>query len=430
MDTYHIEPEEPWQEHDTAPNDYETLYQTKPQRKKWPWVLLALGCVLLVAGLVVQLLHFPQVHLTRTPGGFTLRIGREAEPELPGAAPAKTPDEETSERSPAPAPFSPGGQTLRIAPSQKSAEYFISDEPGALSLQEIYLRVLPSVVTVTASGSTGTGIIMSQDGYIITNQHVVDGAREYSVQLTDDSVLPATLVGSDSISDLAVLKIAADNLSAAEFGDSDLLRVGDLAVAIGSPLGTVLRDTMTSGIISGISRDLNVSGRKMTLIQTTAALNNGNSGGPLINCYGQVVGINTMKLSSVYSSATVEALGFAIPVATAKPIVDELIEKGYVSGRPALGVTTETLPLRTRFYYNLPEGAYVVSVFSNSDAHAKGLRTGDIITAVGDVSVSDSDALAAAIADYSAGDTVLLTVFRGGRNYLAEVVLMDQNDFT
>ena len=428
MDTYHIEPEEPQQESGTAPNDYETLCRTKPQRKKWPWVLLILGCVLLVAGLVVQLLHFPQVHLTRTPSGFTLRIGTDAEPELPGTVP-KAPTEEAAELSPAPAPFSPGVQQLLIAPSQKSAEYYISDAPGALSLQEIYIRVLPSVVTVTASGSTGTGIIMSQDGYIITNQHVVDGAREFSVQLTDDSVLPAALVGSDSISDLAVLKIAADGLSAAEFGDSDQLRVGDLAVAIGSPLGTGLRGTMTNGIISGISRDLNVSGRKMTLIQTTAALNNGNSGGPLINCYGQVVGINTMKMSSVYSSASVEALGFAIPVATAKPIVDELIEKGYISGRPALGITTETLPLRTRFYYGLPEGAYVVGVSANSDARAKGLHTGDIITAVGDVTVTDTDSLAAAIADYSVGDTVLLTVFRGGRSYLAEIVLMDQNDF-
>ena len=125
-----------------------------------------------------------------------------------------------------------------------------------------------------------------------------------------------------------------------------------------------------------------------------------------------------------------EALGFAIPVATAKPIVDELIEKGYISGRPALGITTETLPLRTRFYYGLPEGAYVVNVSPNSDARAKGLHTGDIITAVGEETVTDTETLAAAIADYSVGDTVLLTVFRGGRNYLAEVVLMDQNDFT
>ena len=208
------------------------------------------------------------------------------------------------------------------------------EEKDALSLQEIYQKMNPSVVSIVStlrSGTaTGTGIIMSENGYIITTHHVIEGAYQLAVLTYDDTQYTAELIGSDAISDLAVLKIEAEGLTAAEFGDSDALRVGDSVVAIGDPLGIQLRGTMTNGIISAINRDLTVEDRKMTLIQTNAALNNGNSGGPLINCYGQVIGINTMKMSSYYSSASVEGLGFAIPVSVAKPIIDELIENGYV----------------------------------------------------------------------------------------------------
>ena len=203
--------------------------------------------------------------------------------------------------------------------------------------------------------------------------------------------------------------------------------MGDTVVAIGDPLGVTLRGTMTDGIISAINRDLTVNDRTMTLIQTNAALNNGNSGGPLINCYGQVIGINTMKMSNYYSSAaSVEGIGFAIPIDTAKPIIDELIEKGYVSGRPAIGIDGETLPATYRIYYRLPEGIYVTRVYASSDAAAKGISEGDIITAINDTQVSSMDQLNVVKNQFSAGDTVTLTVYRSGNYYTVEVILMDR----
>lgn len=320
--------------------------------------------------------------------------------------------------------------SLEVQPSPTGADTIISAAPEALSLQEIYEKLIPSVVSIVStlqSGSaTGTGIIMSSSGYIITNHHVIEDAVQLTVLTWDDAQYPATLVGSDAISDLAVLKIEAETLTAAEFGDSDALRVGDSVVAIGDPLGTQLRGTMTNGIVSAINRDLTVEDRKMTLIQTNAALNSGNSGGPLINCYGQVIGINTMKMSSYYSSASVEGLGFAIPIAVAKPIVDELIENGYVSGRPAIGINGEAMPEYARLYYRLPKGVYLTYVSESSDAWQKGLREGDILTAVNGTEVSSIDDVNTIKNQFSAGDTITLTVYRSGKYYEVPVVLMDQ----
>ena len=184
---------------------------------------------------------------------------------------------------------------------------------------------------------------------------------------------------------------------------------------------------MTNGIISAINRDLTVGDRTMTLIQTNAALNNGNSGGPLINCYGQVIGINTVKMSSYYSaSATVEGLGFAIPISVAKPIIDELIENGYVAGRPAIGISGDSLPSYYRTYYRLPEGVYVTSVNEGSDAKAKGIREGDIVTAINGERISSIDELNTVKNQYAAGDEVTLTVYRSGTYYEVTVTLIDQ----
>ena len=257
---------------------------------------------------------------------------------------------------------------------------------------------------MTSSGtSSGTGIIMSPDGYVITNHHVISGALVISVLTNDNREFEAALVGSDEMSDLAVLKIDARGLQAAEFGDSSKLRVGDSVVAIGDPLGVQLRGTMTNGIISAINRDLTVGDRTMTLIQTNAALNNGNSGGPLINCYGQVIGINTVKMSSYYTaSATVEGLGFAIPI----------------SG--------DSLPTYYRAYYRLPDGVYVTSVNDGSDAKAKGIREGDIVTAINGEVISSIDDLNTIKNQYAAGDEVTLTIYRSGAYYEVTVTLVDQ----
>ena len=302
---------------------------------------------------------------------------------------------------------------------------------GALSLQEIYSRNIDSVVSITSAGqsatSTGTGVILTEDGYIVTNCHVVENGISVSAQLTDGRTLPAMLVGADSVSDLAVLHVDATGLTPAQFGDSGSLRVGDTVVAIGDPLGVQLRGTMTNGIISAINRDLTVGDRTMTLIQTNAALNNGNSGGPLINCYGQVIGINTVKMSSYYTaSATVEGLGFAIPISVAKPIIDELIENGYVAGRPAIGISGDSLPTYYRAYYRLPDGVYVTSVNDGSDAKAKGIREGDIVTAINGEVISSIDDLNTIKNQYAAGDEVTLTIYRSGAYYEVTVTLVDQ----
>jgi serine protease Do len=302
-----------------------------------------------------------------------------------------------------------------------------------LSFQEIYQKVIPSVVSITSTLSggtaTGTGIVMSEDGYIITNYHVIDGAEHLTVLLHDDTEYVAALVGGDETSDLAVLKIDAKGLDAAEFGSSASLQVGDEVVAIGDPLGTELRGTMTNGIISAINRDLQVDERTMTLIQTNAALNSGNSGGPLINCYGQVIGINTMKMSSYYSS--IEGLGFAIPISNAKPIIDELIEKGYVSGRPAIGIRiAQDVNNAARAYYNIPEGIIVQSVTSGSDAAAKGLQAGDVIIAFEGTTVTTTDELRNLLSAYTAGETVRMTIWRNGETFDISIVLMDAHDNT
>ena len=322
-------------------------------------------------------------------------------------------------------------QKLDVQQSPQSVENRPVETEQALSLQEIYEKVFPSVASISCvldnGTSSGTGIVMSADGYVITNYHVVDGARQIYVLLGENDRYAATLVGSDETTDLAVLNVEAADLTPAEFGDSSALRVGDMVVAIGDPLGTELQGTMTDGIVSAINRDLNLSGRQMTLIQTNAALNSGNSGGPLINCYGQVIGINTMKMSSYSStSATVEGLGFAIPIAAAKPVIDELIAQGYVSGRPAIGIRGQNLDLRAQFFYHMPSGVVVTEILEDSDAAQKGLETDDIIVGLNDVNISSLDDLVSAKNSLTAGDTVTLVIYRGGQYYKVEVVLMDQ----
>ena len=395
--------------------EYEN-YPKPKKKRRWSWILLA---VALAVGLSAALhwSNFPAIHIEKTENGLSLYMGETA----------REREVFSDVQEPAPA-----AQDSSISLQMEASAPGAPQKPQAdgLSLQEIYDAALPSVVTVTTrtygGAGLGTGVIMSRDGYIITNRHVIEDAEAISVQLYDGAEFPAAIVGSDAVSDLAVLKVEAQDLQPARFGDSDSLRVGDLAVAIGNPLGVGLRGTMTDGIISGISRDLTVSGRKMTLLQTNAALNSGNSGGPLLNCYGQVVGLCAAKLQGDYFTGNVEGLGFAIPMSTVKPIVDDLIHTGYVTGRGAIGIMAESLPMRARIYFGLPEGAYVTEVDPVSDAYLKGLREGDIITAFNGQPVSDPAALNAMKDLFSAGDTVTLSVFRDGNFLQLEVVLMEQ----
>ena len=323
-----------------------------------------------------------------------------------------------------PLPDAPEGATLDLQeiPGREAEE--------GLSLQQIYEQNIPSVVSITAEGTrttaTGTGVVLSEKGYLVTNYHVIEGAQSLRVKLTDERELTAKVVGSDPVSDLAVLYVAAENLVPAQFGDSDNLRVGDMVVAIGDPLGVELRGTMTDGIISAISRDVQVDGRSMNLIQTNAALNSGNSGGPLINSFGQVIGINTMKIGTFTDSTGVEGLGFAIPSATVQEVVNQLITQGYVSGRPWLGIQGESFSSYYRRFYQLPQGVYITEVEAGSPAQTAGLMRGDIITRADDSPVSDMETLNSLLYTHSAGDTMLLTVYRGGHQGNMEITLTEK----
>ena len=308
------------------------------------------------------------------------------------------------------------GEDFRMELETAPDSYENFPQSDGKSLQQIYEENIPSVVSITCTAqsgnSSGTGVVVSRDGYLVTNCHVVEGAASISVLLSDGRTFPAALVGTDVISDLAVLYIDAHDLTAATFGDCTTLRVGDAVAAIGDPLGLELRGTMTDGIISAINRNITVDGRTMTLIQTNAALNSGNSGGPLINCYGQVIGINTMKISAFVDDAGVEGLGFAIPSTTVKEVVDQLIRQGYVSGRPSLGVSVEDISDAARRYWRLPAGVLVSDVQSGSCAEKAGLREGDIIMSINDVRISSVDAFSTALYRLHAGEEITLQCYR------------------
>lgn len=304
-------------------------------------------------------------------------------------------------------------------------------QEGGLSLQAIYEKAIPSVVSISCAyssgSSSGTGVVLSADGYIVTNCHVVEGAAKLSVLFTDGRTLQAKLVGTDEVSDLAVLWVDAQDLIPAELGDSSSLRVGDSVVAIGDPLGISLRGTMTDGIISAINRDIYVKGRTMSLIQTNAALNSGNSGGPLLNCYGQVIGINTMKIGDYVSASGVEGLGFAIPTTTVSDVVNQLIFQGYVSGRPSLGLEGEAVTSIYQMYYRLPAGLYITEVAAGSAAEKAGIRPGDILISMDAQRITDSDSYKSTLYAYSVGDTVEIIIYRAGVQYAVTLPVEEAN---
>lgn len=316
---------------------------------------------------------------------------------------------------------------LTINESPKSEGAKTTD--GALTVKQVSEKVRASVVGVTcqssanfSSSSVGSGIIMSEDGYIITNNHVIEGMTTIQVVLDNGETYDARLIGSDSRSDLAVIKVNATGLKAAEFGDSDKLEQGDPAIAIGNPAGLQLQNTVTYGIISAINRDIIVEDRTMTLIQTDASINPGNSGGPLVNEFGQVIGINTVKVGISYY----EGLGFAIPMNTAKPIIDELISRGYVKGRPSIGISGTTLSNRDSMFYGLPAGLLIDYVHPYSDAFKKGIRRGDIITKMNGTALSSTAEIKKIRDNFTAGDKVTLTIYRNSQEVDIEVILMDE----
>lgn len=268
----------------------------------------------------------------------------------------------------------------------------------------------PSASEMVEQGS-GSGIIISEDGYIVTNQHVIADATEIVVVLNTGDEEVATVVGADTKTDLAVLKINRTGLSAATLGDSTTAEVGDLAVAIGNPLGQEFAGTVTAGVISAVNRKMTVDGRTYNLIQTDAAINPGNSGGALVDKHGKVIGINSIKMSQ----SGVEGIGFAIAISEAKPIIDDLMNSGYVSGRTQIGITaTESR-----------NGLSVYSVAANSGAEKAGIRKGDLIVKADGTAVTTVDGLNEIKDEKNPGDTITLTVIRDGNLVDIKVTLQE-----
>ena len=327
--------------------------------------------------------------------------------------------------------FSSDEITIPSYPTGRGVMLPIVREHGEkLTAQEIYQRVNPAVVIVMVQREdkmgVGTGVIFREDGYVITNQHVLAGASDCMVTTADGYTYPADYVASDVNNDLAVLKI---NLAqypegvvfpSAEFGDSDLLSVGDKVYAIGNPLGIELRGTLTDGIVSAINRDVWVDNRTMTLIQTNAALNSGNSGGPLINEYGQVVGINVIKMTSKYNN--VEGLGFAIPSTYMERIINDLLAYGELQPEPLLGVTVLT------YAEQAAEGLYglhVEEVTPGGVGEAAGIRAGDfLLTADGEPLMTSQDLLRIRREHY-VGDELPLVIWRDGKRMGVTLQLTD-----
>ena len=318
----------------------------------------------------------------------------------------------------------------------------------SLTRQEAAQKVIPSVVCIQnyqisqqgfvfgygGSGNSesdssslageGSGIIISEDGYIVTNQHVIDGATNLKVVTSDGMTYEATLVGEDTQTDLAVIKIDATGLTAAEFADSADLQVGDEVMAVGNPGGLQLSSSVTFGYVSALNRPVTNSdtGYTVNCIQTDAAINPGNSGGALVDMNGRVVGINSSKIAAT----EYEGLGFAIPSDTVQPIVSDLMEYGYVQDRPMLGITGQYLNALQAAWNNVPSG-FLVGEVNSEEATRSGLQANDIITAIGDTQVTSAGTIATYIADMKPGDTVTLTVYRysTGQSLQIDLVLSE-----
>ena len=324
---------------------------------------------------------------------------------------------------------------LNIQDTPSDSDTTVSSD-GKLSDKEIIKKVSPAVVGIECyafgnsftPSSSGSGIIMTADGYIVTNAHVVEDAAGIPVVLENGDAYAAELIGADSDTDLAVLKIEASNLTYAEFGNSDELERGDRVIAIGNPGGTVLAGSTTGGMVSGLNRNINSSSPYSTsYIQVDAAINPGNSGGALVNEYGQVVGINSAKIAET----DYEGIGFAIPINEALPIIQELMQYGHVTGRAALGIQGYMINEAVAAMRRMPVGFGIEAVDPSSDLASKNVVAGDIITYINDKQVTSYDVLANELAEFKPGDTVKLTIYRSsssggaGRSFEVNVVLIE-----
>ena len=317
------------------------------------------------------------------------------------------------------------------------------DGQTLMSPAEVYASTVNSVVSIncsavstnifgqqTESASSGSGFIYTADGYIVTNQHVVANASSINVTLYNGDTYPATLVGSDSDYDVALLKIDAKDLPAVTLGSSTDVNVGDTVMAIGNPLGE-LTFSMSQGIVSCVNRAINVEGTPFNMIQVDASINPGNSGGPLMNLYGEVVGIVSAKYSS-YANTTVEGLGFAIPINDVQSIIKDIIENGSVGNKAYMAITagTMTQQMAAQYKINATEGVFVYSVEDGGAGDKAGLKLGDVITKLNDTQITSMEDLSAAKKGFKAGDTVTLTVLRDGKEITTQLTFDAQPQTT
>ncbi len=320
--------------------------------------------------------------------------------------------------------------TAQIAVSDrlvKEVELMKVDGKSEMSMEQVYAANVNAVVSInvssvstnifgyaTESASAGSGFIVTEDGYIVTNYHVVSGAKSVKVTLYSGETYDAEVIGGEEDYDIAVLKINAEGLQAVTLGDSDRLNVGAEVAAIGNPLGE-LTFSMTQGVVSCVNRAINVDGTPFNMIQIDASINPGNSGGPLVNRYGEVIGIVSAKYTQ-YASTTVEGLGFAIPINDVIAMVQDIMENGYVTNKAYMGLTPYTVSSEQAEMYSglLTEGVYVKSVEEGGAAEKAGIQAGDIIVKLDETEISSVADLTAAKKAYRAGDTAVVTVYRGG----------------
>ena len=311
------------------------------------------------------------------------------------------------------------------------------DGKTQMSMSEVYASNVNSVVSINVSATTnyfgqtvqtaasGTGFFITEDGYILTNHHVISGASTVKVTLYNGETYDATVIGSDKDYDIAVLKIDVTGATPVVLGDSSKLAIGESVAAVGNPLGE-LTFSMSEGIVSCVNRAINVDGTPFNMIQVDCSINPGNSGGPLMNLYGEVVGIVSAKYST-YSSTTVEGLGFAIPIDDVKSIITDIMENGAVTGKAYMAVTVGTMnsQMAAQYSIDIDQGVFVYSVVKGGAGDKAGLRLGDVITKMGDATLTSRQDLSAALKSYRAGDTATLTVFRDG-SYITTDITFDQ----
>ena len=309
------------------------------------------------------------------------------------------------------------------------------DGKTAMSDAEVYAANVNSVVSINTTGTSGTnffgqpvqtasagsGFVLTKDGYIVTNYHVVKDADTVKVTMYNGDEYEAKYVGGDEDYDIAVIKVEAADLQSVTLGDSEKLNVGDHVLAVGNPLGE-LTFSMSGGMVSSVNRAINVSGTPFNMIQTDASINPGNSGGPLFNQYGEVVGIVSAKYSS-YSNSSVEGLGFAIPINDVFAMIQDIMTNGYITNKPYLGITggSMTEQMAAQYRYNIKEGVFVYSVEEGKAAQKAGLQMGDVITKVDSHDIRTMEDLTAVKKQYAAGDTSTLTVYRGGQTITVEL---------